>query len=1092
MPVLWEVSLSALRDWESSTERFYRVGRRGRALLYGSTVLQALGRLGRVGSAAFAGATSLVASGSIAKYGTALFNLATTLAANGRRVLTGQAEFGLSTDFQAVGRVAGDFSPVDLTSKKMWLKANTGVVMTDFKVSQVDNLAQASPDLVQTDASLRPVAGTGVFGHPAIDFSNAKRMTIAALISFEIGWPDYVGPGYQFGVFSGKITGDGSVEYMFGGFGGFGDHTVTGGNKLRQNGTHQATAPLSGWRSNQVLLSTSDFIVGRAVLRNETLNQTKSTFFAYQPKGNHQNILVHANMQIAGTSYIQSPWSSISVGSLYSGSSNAWKLHELGFGIGEHEVNDVDKLHRYLLETYLTEYIGFVAFIGDSLTKGYLEEGSESAQPEADSYPYRTMNNSGAGEPDADFVNMGWSGRTTTQLATDIATCVRYFRPHRTNVAVVWCGVNDLSGSDSGAVIAGRIFGICDTLQSQGYVVVLMTVIPAIMNSDQRARRIAINSSLTAGWEDHADEFIDLCALPQFDAEGDVDNATYYQADSVHLTPAGNQVVADALRPVLVGIVGEHASFDTVATPSISPIEGTYTEDQSVSISCATDDATIRYTVDGSTPSASNGTTYSGPFTASATVLVKAVASKGGHNNSAVAQAVITIDYPDAATPTFSPVAGSYPDTQNVTISTVTSGTTIRYTTDGSTPTTSHGTVYTAPVAVAATSTLKAIAYGSGLDNSAVASAAYTIGDAVFDPWEDNDELGSSYVAALDEYVAARSQTETKATPITGLSGDSNKWRGIVSAANGKLYCVPYSATTVLIIDPAADTAEQTSITGLTGSTKYFGGALAPNGKIYCAPFSAANVLVIDPADNTTATIAVTAGSDKFVGAILAPNGKIYCVPYAANIVLVINPADNTTATIDVTGLGSGSAKWRGGCLGPNGKIYCAPLDADSILVIDPATDTVAEIAVPTLGANAAKWSGAVLAQNGIIYFIPQAAAKVMTLDVAGPTADDTSIAYTATAGAQWIGGALGANGKIYCVPFAETVVLIINPADNTTNKTTITGAPGSNGHVGATVAPNGKIYCAPNSATSVLTILSAADETIDDDFRLSRYANKF
>ena len=79
------------------------------------------------------------------------------------------------------------------------------------------------------------------------------------------------------------------------------------------------------------------------------------------------------------------------------------------------------------------------------------------------------------------------------------------------------------------------------------------------------------------------------------------------------------------------------------------------------------------------------------------------------------------------ATPTFLPPAGTYSGTQTVTISTTTLGASIRYTTDGSTPTSSVGTVYVSPVSVSSSLTLKAIAYEAGMSDSLVASAAYTI-----------------------------------------------------------------------------------------------------------------------------------------------------------------------------------------------------------------------------------------------------------------------------------------------------------------------------------------------------------------------------
>jgi hypothetical protein len=78
------------------------------------------------------------------------------------------------------------------------------------------------------------------------------------------------------------------------------------------------------------------------------------------------------------------------------------------------------------------------------------------------------------------------------------------------------------------------------------------------------------------------------------------------------------------------------------------------------------------------------------------------------------------------ATPSFSPGGGTYTSAQ-VSITDSTSGATIHYTTDGSTPTSSSA-VYSSPIPVSSgTVTIEAIGTKSGDTTSSVASATYTI-----------------------------------------------------------------------------------------------------------------------------------------------------------------------------------------------------------------------------------------------------------------------------------------------------------------------------------------------------------------------------
>jgi len=174
---------------------------------------------------------------------------------------------------------------------------------------------------------------------------------------------------------------------------------------------------------------------------------------------------------------------------------------------------------------------------------------------------------------------------------------------------------------------------------------------------------------------------------------------------------------------------GFMATASAVATPTFSPAPGTYSSAQSVAISDTTSNSLIFYTTDGTPPSTSpTATQYSGPIPVSSTETIETIAVASGFANSAEVTATYTISTtaPPVATPTFSPAAGAYTSAQTVTVSDTTAGATIYYTTDGTTPTTAS-TVFSTPITVASTKTVKAIAAASGFSNSAVATAAYTI-----------------------------------------------------------------------------------------------------------------------------------------------------------------------------------------------------------------------------------------------------------------------------------------------------------------------------------------------------------------------------
>ncbi len=158
-------------------------------------------------------------------------------------------------------------------------------------------------------------------------------------------------------------------------------------------------------------------------------------------------------------------------------------------------------------------------------------------------------------------------------------------------------------------------------------------------------------------------------------------------------------------------------------TLTITPASGCTITSMTLTFSSASNVGTL---------SASTGTyslnSTTGTWTGSSTapIVITNTASSGHARLKILSVTYSAGGTPSVATPTFSPAAGTYTTAQNVTISCETSGATIYYTTDGTAPTTSSS-VYSSPIAISETTTVKAMAAKSGMTNSSVATATYTI-----------------------------------------------------------------------------------------------------------------------------------------------------------------------------------------------------------------------------------------------------------------------------------------------------------------------------------------------------------------------------
>ena len=186
--------------------------------------------------------------------------------------------------------------------------------------------------------------------------------------------------------------------------------------------------------------------------------------------------------------------------------------------------------------------------------------------------------------------------------------------------------------------------------------------------------------------------------------------------------------------PTIVAEYTFKAVEPVLTTKAELPFEGKI----EVSIICETDNATIYYTIDGSTPTTSSPVyDKNEPITISETTTVKAFASYNNWIDSDEVTAIYT-KKGTALAPVFTPAPGTYSynseEDLTVTINCNNEGSTAyHYTIDGSTPTPSCS-VYNGPITVSKNTTIKAIACCAGLTNSAVSTATYTITKTVAKP----------------------------------------------------------------------------------------------------------------------------------------------------------------------------------------------------------------------------------------------------------------------------------------------------------------------------------------------------------------------
>ena len=219
---------------------------------------------------------------------------------------------------------------------------------------------------------------------------------------------------------------------------------------------------------------------------------------------------------------------------------------------------------------------------------------------------------------------------------------------------------------------------------------------------------------------------------------------------------------------------------------------------------------TIYYTTDGTTtPSSTQGTSYSGPFALTEQTTIKAIVTKDGYTDSEVTTSTIY----KVATPTIQQETG----TINVSITTTTPGATIYYTIDGTTPTTSS-TLYEGASEELGGKPIKAIAVKDNMINSDIGEGEIDIKCVTPVITYDNSTSKVSITSTTPEcsiYYTTNGDTPTASnTPFSDPFSIDNQTEYIKAIATKSGYADSEIASIKVVLTPTITLANEYTYSG--------------------------------------------------------------------------------------------------------------------------------------------------------------------------------------------------------------------------------------------------------------------------------------
>lgn len=155
------------------------------------------------------------------------------------------------------------------------------------------------------------------------------------------------------------------------------------------------------------------------------------------------------------------------------------------------------------------------------------------------------------------FKNISTGGIQTSQMITNFSTSLAPFiQPN--DIVIFWELVNDLRVTDDATIAYNNAVAYCDLIRNAGAKCVLLTCIATNFSGnppDMDTIRQTLNTNLRNNASSICDLLVDTASISEFDTVADTANTTYYNADLVHLTDTGYNLIGTNVYSTISSIL---------------------------------------------------------------------------------------------------------------------------------------------------------------------------------------------------------------------------------------------------------------------------------------------------------------------------------------------------------------------------------------------------------------------------------------------------------------------------------------------------------------------------------------------------------